>query len=74
MAREGAQFLDGVGPAMQQPIKILGGAYVLGIWIYGLWYVWEQWAEASNIGTLAGVAFVRAIVWPVWVALALIEA
>ncbi len=59
---------------MQQPIKILGGAYVLGIWIYGLWYVWENWVEAGQIGTLAGVAFVRAIVWPVWVALALIEA
>ena len=59
---------------MKQSAKVLGGAYVLGIWIYGLWYVWEHWAEASNIGTLAGVAFVRAIVWPVWVALALIEA
>ncbi len=74
MAWEGAQFLDGVGPAMQQSIKILGGAYVLGIWIYGIWYVWENWAEAGQIGTLAGVAFMRAIVWPVWVALALIEA
>ncbi len=59
---------------MKQPGKILGGAYVLGIWIYGLWYVWENWAEAGQIGTLAGVAFVRAIVWPVWVGLTLIEA
>ena len=71
---QSAQFLDGVGPAMKQLGKILGGAYVLGIWIYGLWYVWEHWAEASNIGTLAGVAFVRAIVWPVWVVLALMQA
>ncbi len=59
---------------MKQLIKILGGAYVLGIWIYGLWYVREHWAEASNIGTLAGVAFVRTIVWPVWVVLALMQA
>ncbi len=59
---------------MKQWAKILGGAYVVGIWIYGVWYVWEHWAEASNIGTLAGVAFVRAIVWPVWVGLTLIEA
>ena len=59
---------------MKQLAKILGGAYVLGAWIYGVWYVWEHRAEAGQIGTLAGVAFVRAIVWPVWVALALIEA
>ncbi len=59
---------------MKQHIKILVGTYVLGAWVYGLWYVWEHWAEASNIGTLAGVAFVRAIVWQVWVVLALMQA
>ena len=57
---------------MKQPIKILGGVYVLGAWIYGLWYVWEHWAGSSQIATLAGVGFVRAIIWPVWVALALV--
>ncbi len=58
---------------MKQLRKILGGAYVLGIWIYGLWYVWEHWEGSTHIGTLAGVGFVRAIVWPVWVALALMQ-
>ncbi len=59
---------------MKQLAKILGGAYLLGVWIYGLWYVWEHWGGTTHIGTLAGVAFVRAIVWPVWVGLTLIEA
>ena len=49
----------------------LGRAYLLGAWIYGLWYVWGHWEESTQIGTLAGVSFVRGIVWPVWVALAL---
>ena len=52
---------------MKQPIKIIGGAYLLGVWIYGLWYGWENWAEAGHIGTLAGVGFMRAIVWSWWV-------
>ena len=59
---------------MKQLGKILGGAYVLGIWIYGLWYVWENWAEAGQIGTLAGVGFIRAVVWPLWVLLHLTQA
>ncbi len=46
--------------------KNLGGAYLLGIWIYGLWYVWEHWEGSTQIGTLAGTAFVRAIVWLWW--------
>ena len=52
---------------MKQHIKILGGAYLLGVWIYGLWYVWEHWEGSTQIGTLTGVGFVRAIVWPFWV-------
>jgi hypothetical protein len=52
---------------MKQSSKILVGAYVLGIWIYGVWYLWEHWAESSHIGTLAGHAIIRAIVWPWWV-------
>jgi hypothetical protein len=51
---------------MKQPIKILGGAYLLGIWIYGLWYVWENLEGAKQIGTLAGDAVMRAVVWPYW--------
>ena len=58
---------------MKQHIKILGGAYVFGIWIYGLWYVWEHWEGATQIGTLLGVGILRAIVWPYWVALALVS-
>ncbi len=49
---------------MKQPIKILSGAYVLGVWIYGLWYVWENWEGATQIGSLAGVGVMRAVVWP----------
>jgi hypothetical protein len=45
---------------MKQYIKIFGGAYLLGAWIYGLWYVWDHWAEANHIGTLAGHAIMRA--------------
>ncbi len=52
---------------MKQRIKFLGGVYLLGAWIYGLWYVWENWEGAKQIGTLAGHAFLRAVVWPWWV-------
>ena len=45
---------------MKQSAKILGGAYVLGIWIYGLWYVWEHWEGSIQIGTLAWYGFMRA--------------
>ena len=58
---------------MMQSAKFLGGAYLLGAWIYGLWYVWEHWAEATQIGTLAGHAIMRAIVWPLWVAQYLLQ-
>ncbi len=58
---------------MNQSAKILGGAYVLGIWAYGLWHVWENWEGSTHIGTLAGAGFARAIAWPVWVALSLKE-
>ncbi len=58
---------------MKKHTKILGSAYVLGVWIYGVSYVWEHWAEASHIGSLAGVGFVRAIIWPVWVVLRLTQ-
>ena len=44
---------------MKQHIKFLGGAYLLGAWVYGLWYVWEHWEGSTQIGTLAGTAFVR---------------
>ena len=58
---------------MKQSAKILSGVYVLGIWIYGLWYVWEHWEGSTHVGSLAGTGFVRAIVWPVWVVLPLIS-
>ncbi len=59
---------------MKQLIKILGGAYVLGAWIYGLWYVWEHWEGSTHIGTLVGIGLMRAIIWPVWVVLGLMQA
>jgi hypothetical protein len=45
--------------------------YVVGTWIYGGWYIWEHWAGYWGYGNLAWYAFIRAIVWPVWVLLAL---
>ncbi len=56
---------------MRQSTKILGGAYLLGVWIYGLWYVWEHAEGSTQVGTLAGHAIMRAIVWPWWVVHAL---
>ena len=47
----------------------LGLGYVLGYWIYGVWYVWEHWSGYSGFDILYG--FMRAIIWPVWLALAL---
>ena len=41
---------------MRQPTKIIGGAYLLGVWIYGLWYVWEHAEGSTQVGTLAGHA------------------
>ena len=45
------------------------GVYIVGYWIYGGWYVWAHWSGYSGFEILYG--FVRAIIWPVWVALAL---
>ncbi len=59
---------------MKQHIKILGGAYLLGVWIYGVWYVWAHWEGATQIGTLMGAGVLRAIAWPFWVAQYLVEA
>ena len=51
----------------------LGGIYVLGTWVYGTWYVWEYWSRDMGFGLLAWHGFMRALIWPVWVALALIQ-
>ncbi len=48
----------------------LGLVYLLGYWLYGVWYVWEHWSGYSGFDILYG--FMRAIIWPVWVALALV--
>ncbi len=58
---------------MKKSAKFFVGAYVLGIWVYGLWYVWEHWAGSNHIGSLAGRGFIRAVVWPWWVLLDLIQ-
>jgi hypothetical protein len=48
----------------------LGLVYLLGYWLYGAWYVWEHWSGFSGFGILYG--FMRAIIWPAWVAVALV--
>ena len=50
----------------------LGAVYVLGTWVYGTWYVWEHWAGYWNFAPLAWYGFMHALIWPVWVALALV--
>ena len=50
----------------------LGGIYVLGTWVYGIWYIWEHWAGYWSFGPLAWYGFMRGLIWPVWVALALV--
>ncbi len=36
-----------------------------------VWYVWEHWSRDLSYGLLAWHAFMRAIIWPLWVALGL---
>ena len=48
----------------------LGLVYLLGYWLYGAWYVWEHWSGFSGFDILYG--FMRAIIWPVWLAMALV--
>ena len=47
------------------------GVYVLGHWCYTGYYMWENWAGFWLSGTLAYYASMRAMIWPVWVVLAL---
>ena len=57
-------------------LKRLGWAvaivYAVGSWVYGVAYIWEHWAGFWNYGSLAYYAFMRALVWPLWVFLDLI--
>jgi len=48
------------------------GVYIAGTWVYGIWYIWEHWSRDMGYGLLAWYGFMRAIIWPVWVALALV--
>ena len=61
--------------AQLHPLKVLGmavlGVYVAGTWAYGIWYIWEYWQGYWGFGILAWNGFIRALIWPVWVALAL---
>ena len=45
------------------------GVYIAGAWVYGTWYDWEHWQGYWGSCTLAWHGFMRALVWPVWVAL-----
>ncbi len=46
--------------------------YAVGTWVYAMLYIWENWAGFWSFGTLAYYAFMRALVWPLWVFLDLI--
>ena len=48
------------------------GVYIAGTWVYGTWYIWEYWSRDMGYGLLAWYGFMRALIWPVWVALALV--
>ena len=48
------------------------GVYIAGTWVYGTCYVWEHWQGYWGSCTLAWHGFMRALVWPVWLALALV--
>ena len=50
----------------------LGIGYAIGCWIYAMLYMWEHWGGLLGVGVLAVHAFFRAMVWPIWVLLALI--
>ena len=58
-----------------RPLKVFGmgvlDVYIAGTWVYGTWYVWKHWAGYWNFGAPAYYVFMRAIIWPIWVALAL---
>ena len=45
--------------------------YVIGTWVYGVVYIWNHWAGAEHYGVLAWYAFIRALIWPVWLLLEL---
>ncbi len=47
------------------------GVYIAGTWVYGTWYIWKYWSRDMGYGLLAWYGFMRALIWPVWVALAL---
>ncbi len=38
-----------------------------------VWYVWEHWSRDLSYGLLAWHAFMRALIWPVWAVLALMQ-
>ena len=46
--------------------------YAIGAWVYSVLYIWEHWGGLWNYGALAYYAFMRALVWPLWVFLDLI--
>ena len=59
-----------------RPLKVLGMAlgvfYAAGYWTYTTWFVWEYWSSDLSYGVLLWNGSWRGIIWPVWVALALV--
>ncbi|MCZ6606763.1 MAG: hypothetical protein O7A64_03740 [Alphaproteobacteria bacterium] len=47
--------------------------YAIGCWIYGLAYMWTHWEGLLGVGILAVYAFARALIWPLWVILYMVN-
>ena len=52
--------------------RTIGVVYLFGTWIYGTLYIWEHRADFSDFAWLTWQAFLRALIWPMWVILDLI--
>ena len=52
--------------------KSVGVVYLFGTWVYGALYLWDHRAGYVDFANVAWHAFLRAIIWPIWVILDLI--
>ncbi len=51
----------------------LGIGYAIGCWVYAMFYMWAHWEGIWGVGVLAVHAFFRAMIWPVWLALYMVN-
>ena len=56
-------------PALRAAASGFSLLYVACYWAYAGFYIWQHWAELGfwHYGLLAYHAFIRAIIWPLWV-------